>query len=159
MGSVSIICLYIYCLQPHIVIRIPLSDDRASWQQLSIMSRWQKESGRMEVCRSFTFSLYFIHTSWLHSSCTHLFVRGKLGLSNTNLGQVGLSTLLSRSHSGPVHTRSHVPSLLRSIRAILAVESLEVGTHHFTHAPKSQVPSPKLILAVGSMEVGTHHFT
>ena len=34
-----------------------------------------------------------------------------------------------------------VPSHLRPICAILAVESIEVGTHHFTWGPKSWVPS------------------
>ena len=41
---------------------------------------------------------------------------------------------------GPVHTRSQVPSHLRSIRAISAVESMEVGTYHFTRG--TQVLSP-----------------
>ena len=31
---------------------------------------------------------------------------------------------------------SHVPSHLRSIRAILAVHSMKVGTYHFTWGPK-----------------------
>ena len=39
----------------------------------------------------------------------------------------------------PLHTRSQVPSHSRSIHAISAVETMEVGTYHFTHGPKSQV--------------------
>jgi hypothetical protein len=33
-----------------------------------------------------------------------------------------------------------VPSHLRLIRAVLAVESMEVGTYHFTWGPKSMSP-------------------
>jgi hypothetical protein len=35
-----------------------------------------------------------------------------------------------------------VPSHLRSMYAMVAVQSMEVGTYHFTRGPKSQVPSP-----------------
>ena len=42
---------------------------------------------------------------------------------------------------GPVHTGSQVPSHVRSIRAILVLESIKVQTYHFTLDP--QVPSPK----------------
>jgi hypothetical protein len=42
--------------------------------------------------------------------------------------------------SGPVRTRSQVPSHLRLIHAISTVESMEIGAYHFTQGPKSLVP-------------------
>ena len=36
--------------------------------------------------------------------------------------------------------KSYVPSHLRSICAILAIESMEVGTFHFTHGSKPVSP-------------------
>jgi hypothetical protein len=35
-----------------------------------------------------------------------------------------------------------VPSHLRSMYAMVAVQSMKVGTYHFTRGPKSQVLSP-----------------
>jgi len=43
-----------------------------------------------------------------------------------------------KGHYGQVRTgpKSQVPSHLRSIHAILAIESMEVGTYHFTQGSK-----------------------
>jgi hypothetical protein len=74
------------------------------------------------------------------------------------------------------HCRSQVPSHLRSIRAISAVESMEGGSLPLHMGPKSQVPSHlrlirailaiesmersiRAISAVESMDVGFYHFT
>jgi hypothetical protein len=55
-------------------------------------------------------------------------------------------------------TSHEVPIYLRSIHAILAIESMEVGTYHFTRGLES-LEVDCAILTVESMEVGTYHFT
>ena len=58
------------------------------------------------------------------------------------------------SHSSQVLGPSH----MRPIHAISAVESMEVGTYHFTRVP-SHMRSIRAISTVERMKVGIYHFT
>ena len=40
---------------------------------------------------------------------------------------------------GRIRPKTLFPSHLRSIRAITAVENMELGTYHFTHGPKYDI--------------------
>ena len=51
-----------------------------------------------------------------------------------------------------------VPSHLRSIHAILTIESMKTRTYHYTRVP-SHLRSIHAISTVESMEVGTYHYT
>jgi hypothetical protein len=62
-----------------------------------------------------------------------------LSLKSIEVNPCNLIRWEHRSWDLPFHTASQVPSPLKSIRAILAVESMEVGIYHFTWSPKSQV--------------------